>query len=274
MRAISVLSFDAGTSTRWCLAAVALRMRVRKSAMGSVCIVLLVLLPAGFHDARNFSLERHTAETDAAHLELANVAARAAADAATVANAHLEFRLFVRLGDFCETCHLLRSSRNAQGNSETFEKFAAFLVVLCGGGQGDVHALDLVHAGVIDFRKHELILEAERVVAASVEGARRQSAEIADARQNHVAEPVEKLVHFFAAQRYRAANGHAFADFEISDRFLGARDDRFLPSDLTELDRSGIQQLGVLAGFAEADVHSDLLQFRSGQLVLPAKALH
>src|SRR5690242_14484769 len=125
MRAISVLSLDAGTSTRWCLAAVALRMRVKKSAMGSVCIFSPVLrrlprrLPAGFHDARNFSLERHAAKTDAAHLKLADIPASAAADAATVANAHFEFRLLKTLCDFCQACHLLRSSRNAQRNSET-----------------------------------------------------------------------------------------------------------------------------------------------------------
>src|SRR5438132_4226454 len=61
MRAISVFSFETGTSTRWCLAAAALRRRVKKSAMGSVCIVLL---PASFHDAGNFSLrsEEHTSE--------------------------------------------------------------------------------------------------------------------------------------------------------------------------------------------------------------------
>src|SRR5881394_113749 len=41
MRAISVLSFETGTSTRWCLAAAALRRRVRKSAIGSVCMYLL-----------------------------------------------------------------------------------------------------------------------------------------------------------------------------------------------------------------------------------------
>src|SRR5216684_1981102 len=98
MRAISVLSFETGTSTRWCLAAAALRRRVRKSAMGSVCIVLL---PAGFHDAGDFSLQRHTAKTDSAHLELANVRARAAAAAAAVADPHFEFRFLERLGDFC-----------------------------------------------------------------------------------------------------------------------------------------------------------------------------
>src|SRR6476660_4074797 len=127
MRAISALSFDAGTSTRWCLAAAALRMRVRKSAMGSVCIVSPVVrrlprrLPACFHDAGNFSLERHAAKTDSPHLELADIPAGAATNAAAVADAHLEFRLLVRLCDFCQACHLLRSSGNAQRNSEALQ---------------------------------------------------------------------------------------------------------------------------------------------------------
>src|SRR5215472_8413750 len=97
MRAISVLSFDAGTSTRWCLAAAALRMRVRKSAMGSVCIIFPVLLPACFHDAGNFSSKRHAAETDAAHLKLADIRAGAATDAATIAHANFELGLLARL---------------------------------------------------------------------------------------------------------------------------------------------------------------------------------
>src|SRR5437899_7874190 len=83
MRAISVLSLETGTSTRWCLAAAALRRRVKKSAMGSVC---MILLPAGFHHARDFPAQRHAAKTDAAHLKLADIAARSAADAAAVAD--------------------------------------------------------------------------------------------------------------------------------------------------------------------------------------------
>src|SRR5580692_1691027 len=211
MRAISALSFDAGTSTRWCLAAAALRIRVRKSAMGSVCIFSPVMrrlprrLPACFHDAGNFSLERHTAETDAAHLELADISAGATTNAATVANTYFEFRFLMRLCDFCQACHLLRSSRNAQGNSKTFQKLPAFLVVLCGRCQRDVHAFDFVHARVIDFRKHELIFQAQCIVSAAIEGMRRQPAKIANARQNHVAEPVEKFVHFFSAQSDSAA---------------------------------------------------------------------
>src|SRR5260370_19195775 len=127
MRAISVLSFDTGTSTRWCLAAAALRRRVRKSAMGSGCIVLL---PAGFHDAGDFSLQRHTAKTDSAHLELANVRARAAAAAAAVADPHFEFRFLERLGGFCCGCHLLRYPFFSKRNARPFEPLAALLIVL------------------------------------------------------------------------------------------------------------------------------------------------
>src|SRR5207245_10705903 len=108
MRAISLFRRDAGTSTRWCLAATALRMLVRKSEMGSVCIILLIFsyraLPAGFHDAGNFSLECHAAETDTAHLELANVPASAATPAATVGQTALELRLFDGLYDFRGAC--------------------------------------------------------------------------------------------------------------------------------------------------------------------------
>src|SRR4029077_11994431 len=210
MRAISVLSFETGTSTRWCLAAAALRRRVRKSAMGSVCITLLNrLLPTGFHDAGDFPLQRHAAETDAAHLELADIPARATANAAAVAYPYLEFRFLERLGDFCCACHLLRHPFFSKRKPEPFEQFAALLIVPRGGRHGDVHALDLVHTRVIDLRKHQLVLQSQGVIPAAVEGILRQAAEVAHAWEHHVAQAVEKFVHVVAAQSHRAAYGHA-----------------------------------------------------------------
>src|SRR5260370_1018259 len=167
MRAISVLSFDTGTSTRWCLAAAALRRRVRKSAMGSVCIVLL---PAGFRDAGDFPLQRHTSKTDSAHLELADIPARAAAAAAAVAYPHLEFRLLERLGDLCCACHLLRHPFFAERKPEPLEQLAALLIVFRAGRHCDVHALDLIHARVINLRKHQLVFQSQRVIPAAIEG--------------------------------------------------------------------------------------------------------
>src|SRR5262249_21998205 len=106
MRAISLLSFEAGTSTRWCFAAAPLRMLVRKSAIGSVCIILLIVsLPARLGHARNFSLERHATEADTAHLKLADIRARTAANAAAVAMLRLELGLLLVLYDFCGACH-------------------------------------------------------------------------------------------------------------------------------------------------------------------------
>src|SRR6267378_3021117 len=181
MRAISVFSFETGTSTRWCLAAAALRRRVRKSAMGSVCIALL---PTGFHDAGNFSLQRHTAKTDSAHLELADISARAAAAAAAVAYPHLELRFLERLGDLCCACPLLRHPFFAKRKPEPLEQLAALLIVLRAGRHGDVHALDLVHARVIDLRKHQLLFQSQRVIPAAVERILWQTADRKSTRLN------------------------------------------------------------------------------------------
>src|SRR5215469_16332193 len=165
MRAISVLSFETGTSTRWCLAAAALRRRVKKSAMGSVCIILR---PAGFHHAGDFPAQSHAAETDAAHLKLADITARSAADAAAVAHADLEFRLLAGLGDFCRSCHGLSRPSFAQRNTEAFQQLASLLVVCRRRGQRDVHALDLVHPGVVNLGKDQLVLEPQGIVPAAI----------------------------------------------------------------------------------------------------------
>ncbi len=67
IRAISTFSFDEGKSTRGCLARAPFRIRVKRSAMGSV--VILSSSPTRLHHAGDFSLEREAAETDAAHFE-------------------------------------------------------------------------------------------------------------------------------------------------------------------------------------------------------------
>src|SRR5687767_259815 len=55
-----------------------LRMRDRKSAIGSV-IDILTSSPARLDDARQLTLERQEAEAEPAHVELAHVGARPAA---------------------------------------------------------------------------------------------------------------------------------------------------------------------------------------------------
>src|SRR5215210_6406271 len=81
MRAISALKFEAGISTSSRSACRPLRMRVRKSAMGSV---IDIGLPARLREAGNHALVGDLAQADAAEPELAQVRARAAAALAAV----------------------------------------------------------------------------------------------------------------------------------------------------------------------------------------------
>src|SRR5215212_1200581 len=76
MRAISALKFEAGISTSSRSACRPLRMRVRKSATGSV---IDMGLPARLGEAGDHALVRDLAHADAAQAELAQIRARAAA---------------------------------------------------------------------------------------------------------------------------------------------------------------------------------------------------
>src|SRR5688572_15318430 len=86
MRAISRFRRLAGMSTVWWAAVIALRMRVRKSAMGSVT----VYLPGALRHPRDEALVRELAEADPADAELAVHGARTATATAPGVSAGLE----------------------------------------------------------------------------------------------------------------------------------------------------------------------------------------
>src|SRR2546421_11994337 len=115
MRAISSFNFDAGMSTRECLAETAFRIRANMSAIGSVirynsifdCQLPMadwnqmeigdrqsaMSLPTTFHDARNLSGERQFAKTDAAQVKLAQIRSGPTTSPATRVPARRELRL-------------------------------------------------------------------------------------------------------------------------------------------------------------------------------------
>src|SRR5215207_7067822 len=90
MRASSFLSVDEGISTVSWAAMIPLRMRVRKSAMGSV--MLMADLPARLGHAGDVALVGHLAQADPAQAELAVHGTWAAALAAARIRARLELR--------------------------------------------------------------------------------------------------------------------------------------------------------------------------------------
>src|SRR3569833_371461 len=87
--AMRTFSLDEGDTTSAWRARMALRMRARKSAIGSV---MIPHLPARFDDAGDVTLQGEPAETDAAHLELPQESTRAPALLATVPVTHLPLR--------------------------------------------------------------------------------------------------------------------------------------------------------------------------------------
>src|SRR5262245_54601094 len=87
------LSLELGMSAFSCSARLALRMRVRRSATGS----LFMRSPARLHDAGNLALERQLAETQPAQLKLPQIAARAPAQLASAIGPRGELRRALRL---------------------------------------------------------------------------------------------------------------------------------------------------------------------------------
>src|SRR4051794_3001241 len=88
MRATSAFSFDDGSSTVSCAAVMPLRIRVSRSAIGSV---IDMRLPTRLRHAGDHSRVRELAQADPADAELAVHGARAPAAAAAGVRAGLEF---------------------------------------------------------------------------------------------------------------------------------------------------------------------------------------
>src|ERR1700679_3657297 len=101
---------------------------------------------------------------------------------------------------------------------EGFEQSTAVLVVRGGRRDGDIHPANLVDLVVLNLGENDLLLDAQAVVAAPVEGARPDAAEVADARDRDVDQPVEELVHAGAAQGHLAPDRLAIAPLEGCDR--------------------------------------------------------
>src|SRR2546430_4674408 len=112
----------AGTSKSARPARWALRIRVKRSAIGSVMLTFATSirpypwarriaceeLPARLDHSGDLALQGAVAEADAAHLELVEEGAIAAADGAALVGADLELGLArepLRLGDLGELCH-------------------------------------------------------------------------------------------------------------------------------------------------------------------------
>src|SRR6185312_12787266 len=136
------------------------------------------------------------------------------------------------------------------------------VVFRCAGHEREIETVHLVDLIVVDLRKDHLLLEADRIIAASIERARTEPAEVADARDRDRDEPVEELPHPRAAQRDAGADLLALPQAEVGDRLFRLRANGPLSADQLELLDDAVEQLGLLDGFAHAAVDHDLAELR------------
>jgi hypothetical protein len=121
------------------------------------------LLPARLHDAGNLASQRETAKAQTADAKLPQVSPRPSAELAPIVLAAAELRLPRVFHPFCCGCHKssnpssAASDALAERHAEGLQQCPCLVVVLCRGHNRDVHALQLLHLGVVNFRKDQLI---------------------------------------------------------------------------------------------------------------------
>src|SRR5258707_1114913 len=154
---------------------------------------------------------------------------------------------------------------------ECTQERARLVVGFRAGADRDVHPPDIGRLVVVDLGKDDVLLDAERVIAAAVEALRRQPAKIAHARQRDIDQPVDELVHAGLAQGHLAADRLSVAQLVGGDRLAGLGDHRLLSGDQAEIIGRGLDLLAVVDALADAHVDHDLLDHRHLQAALVAE---
>src|SRR5687768_5545437 len=182
-----VFSLLEGRRVSSCRASAALRRRASMSEIGS----LTMGSPARLGHTGQLAAQRHQAQADAAQPEVTVESTRAAAGLAAIDGPGRKLRGAVDLRPLTSTCHVSAPERHTEGGEELF----CFLVGIGGSDERNVHALDLLDLVEVDLGEHDLLFEAERVVAGSVEAAWVHPAEVANARQRERDQAVQELPH-------------------------------------------------------------------------------
>src|SRR5690349_3406695 len=150
------------------------------SAIGSVSISCL--LPAALGHAWNGALMCQLAQADPAQLELLVDGPRPAAPVAPRVRLGLVLRRPLLLDAEGGLGHaLVPSTLGGERQAEVAQERTRLLVRFSRRRDCDVETPDRLHAVVVDLREDDLLLDAERVVAAAVERIGVEAPEVADA---------------------------------------------------------------------------------------------
>src|SRR5262249_28616096 len=154
-------------------------------------------LSARFGYAGNLPGDRQLPETDPAQIELSHIAARTSASEAAVPHASRKLRrqsFGCRLSPTplhlsviptaCARRHSIPFRFLPERHAEILQQRHGFGVRLRRRSNTDVHSLGFFHFVVVDFRKNQLVLQTQGVIAPAVKTFVRNTAEVAHARQS------------------------------------------------------------------------------------------
>ena len=109
------------------------------------------------------------------------------------------------------------------------------LVVGCSGGNGDVHAAQLVDLVVVNFRENNLFGDTHCKIAAPVKLLGANATEVADSGNGNIDQTIKEFEHALVAQCDFATNRPAVTDLETRNRLARLGDDGFLASNLLHI---------------------------------------
>jgi hypothetical protein len=148
-------------------------------------------LPGCLDNAGHFTLQSQFTEADTAQTEAADISARASATLTAVTHlngiAPTEFTIlhaFLR--------HTLLRFLPAERHTKHLQQSTRVLIGFGRGHNRDLHTAQFINFVVLDFRKHQLILETQCVITASIKRICRDTAEITDARQCDIQQAVNE----------------------------------------------------------------------------------
>src|SRR5215212_8573210 len=144
--------------------------------------------------------------------------------------------------------------------AELLQQRATLLVVGRRRDDRDVHAAGTIDPVLVNLVEHDLLGEAEGVVATAVELAGVEAAEVTDAWQRQRQQPVQELPHPVPPERHVRPDRHTLTQFELGDGLAGLGHHRLLTGDHGQVADRALDQLGVARGLADAHVDHDLGQ--------------
>src|SRR6266511_4818904 len=117
---------------------------------------------------------------------------------------------------FAKSASALRRC-SLERHTEQLEESARLGITPRARDHGDFHAADAIDPVVVDLGKDQLLAQADRVIAATVEPFVWHPTEVADPRERDIDKPIEELVHSLATESDADADRHPFAQTEAGD---------------------------------------------------------